>query len=164
MDGALSQTPPANAAGCRGRRYRLASAFPRRYLAAGVFSPFLLRPSLFPDPTHPLSLLLPRSLATTLCTSRASDSSDPPSPPFHPFLCPSHFIARSSAPYPPTHRGNRCWSGPELVQNRWTRATSASRGVSLPIYLPPVFLPSSPLTPRRRNVDRGTAEKRGWRA
>lgn len=53
---------------------------------------------------------------------------------------PSIYLARSYilSSRPPTG-GNRCWSGPELVQNRWTRAGSASRGVSPPIH--PAGLP-----------------------
>ena len=55
-------------------------------------------------------------------------------------------------------RGNRCCSGPELVQNRWARATSASRrGVGYPCrftlllsFLVPLLVP----TPRSRQPAR----------
>ena len=51
-------------------------------------------------------------------------------------------------------RGNRCCSGPELVQNRWARATSASRrGVGYPCrftLLLSFLVPLLVLTPRSR--------------
>lgn len=126
-DGALSRTPPANAAGCRGRRYRLASAFPRRYLAAGVVSLSLsLLRFLFLSVSVSISIRLPLffSLRGKLV-----------------HLCPFSGVARSSTlPSRPPTRGNRCWSGPELVQNRWARAGSASRGVSPPIHPLPATL------------------------
>lgn len=52
-------------------------------------------------------------------------------------------------------RGNRCCSGPELVQNRWARATSASRrGVGYPCrfaLLLGFLVPLLVSTPRSRS-------------
>lgn len=201
------KTPAANAARRRGRRYRLASAFPRRrylpaadvsFLSSSSVSPPLLHyPRLlsshvltYPAPSPPppslfFSLLASFSLAkipfppTVLSTlyslspldmsmyiyihlayTRSSSAcTQPPSihPPFvllsplslstgysplrleppsrHQFPAPPPpLLSPPPAPLPPPRlfsirRGNRCCSGPELVQNRWARATSG-KGVA----------------------------------
>lgn len=153
----------------RGRRYRLASAFPRRrYLPAAAAVSFLSPPLsavFFPSPSpailSTLYLLTVRWILLSLPRPPHASSYNvvlrllfiPPPP--RPSTLPIHLPGPPPPPLPlplfPIRRGNRCCSGPELVQNRWPRATSGKGLAGLP---PPTSRSFPPLDPAKLHAYR----------